>query len=83
MGLTMDNFTRTFEVARMNGDKFVFVGILAEGTEEIIAVPAKSFEAKEAFYKRAYSDNLVHAMNSNVRIFGWSHGDETALNDLL
>lgn len=83
MKLTMDNFTRTFEVARANGDEFIFVGIEAEGTKEVIVVPATSFDAKEAFYKRAYSHDLVHAMNSNVRIYGWTHGDATALYDLV
>lgn len=58
-----------FETAREQQLPFVVVGVEAEGTKEAIVVPAESFDAKEQFYNGAYDENLVHVMNSKVRIF--------------
>ena len=60
-----------FTTARKENLPFVVVGIEAEGTKEAIVVPAESFDAKEAFYMNAYSDDLVHVMNSKVKIFNF------------
>ena len=60
-----------FATARENELPFVVVGIEAEGTREAIVLPAESFDAKEQFYMGAYSDDLVHVMNSKVRIFNF------------
>lgn len=64
-----------FALAREKKFPYVFVGIEAEGIKEIIAVPEESFDAKEKFYLNAYSDDLVHVMNSNVRIVNVVTGD--------
>lgn len=78
MKLTKQHLNNTFEEARNSGASFVFVGIEAEGIQEVIAV-----DAKEKFYNNAYSDDLVHVMNSKVRVFGLSHGESDAIKDLI
>ncbi|QIC46186.1 hypothetical protein GAG94_03045 [Lysinibacillus sphaericus] len=83
MTLTKQNLKNTFKDARTVGSPFVFVGIEAEGIKEVISIPKLSFDAKEQFYNNAYSDNLVHVMNSKVKITGLSHGDSDALYDLV
>ena len=60
-----------FSTARKQQLPFVVVGIEAEGTKEAIVIPSESFDAKERFYMKAYSDDLVHVMNSKVRIFNF------------
>lgn len=67
--LTKQDLVNIFSVAREKELPFVVVGIEAEGTKEAIVVPSESFDAKEQFYVNAYSDELVHVMNSKVRIF--------------
>ncbi|PFW97659.1 hypothetical protein [Bacillus pseudomycoides] len=74
MKLTKQHLTNTFTAARENGEPFVFVGIEAEGIKEVIAIPSESFDAKEKFYNNAYSEELVHVMNSKVRVFGLTFG---------
>lgn len=81
--LTKQNLIKTFNGAREYDAPFVFVGIEAEGIKEVITVPAVSFDAKEQFYINAYSDELVHVMNSKVRVFGLTYGDESALLELI
>lgn len=75
MVLNKQTLINSFEQARKHNFPFVFVGIEAEGIKEVIVIPKESFDAKEEFYKRAYSDDLVHVMNSEVRIFGLSFGE--------
>jgi len=83
MTLTKQNLKNTFKGARTVGSPFVFVGIEAEGIKEVISIPSASFEAKEQFYNNAYSDDLVHVMNSKVKITGLAHGYPEALTDLV
>ncbi|MDC6267231.1 hypothetical protein [Lysinibacillus fusiformis] len=83
MTLTKQNLKETFKGARTVGSSFVFVGIEAEGIKEVISIPKPSFDAKEHFYMNAYSDDLVHVMNSKVKITGLTHGDPEALYDLV
>ncbi|MBM7607561.1 hypothetical protein JOD29_000805 [Lysinibacillus composti] len=67
--LTKQDLINIFSVAREEQLPFVVVGIEAEGIKEAIVVPSESFDAKEQFYLNTYSDDLVHVMNSKVRIF--------------
>lgn len=67
--LSKQDLVNIFKVARKEELSFVVVGIEAEGTKEAIVVPVESFDAKEQFYLNAHSDDLVHVMNSKVRIF--------------
>jgi len=83
MNLTKQNLIKTFNGAREYDAPFVFVGIEAEGIREVIAVPEQSFDAKEQFYMNAYSDDLVHVMNSKVRVFGLTFGKAEDINSLI
>lgn len=83
MPLTKESLIKTFAEARTQRSPFVFVAIEAEGIKEIITVPEVSFDAKEQFYKNAYSNELVHVMNSKVRIVGLRHGFVSLLLDLV
>lgn len=82
MGLTKQHLTNAFTRARETDSSFVFVAVVAEGTEEIITIPKRSFDAKEAFYLRIYNDELVHGMNSQVYIRGLSFGEAEELNNI-
>lgn len=79
-GLTKQDLINVFSVAREKKLPFVFVSIEAEGIKEVIAVPSESFVAKEKFYNKAYSDELVHVMNSKVRITNIIAGETEALH---
>lgn len=83
MKLTKQNLINTFNGAREHDAPFVFVGIEAEGIKEVIAVPKESFDAKEKFYNTAYSDDLVHVMNSKVHVFGLTYGEANGIHDLI
>lgn len=83
MKVNKDMLARAFDSALDNGDQFVFVGVVAEGIKEAITIPRESMKAKKEFYSKAYNDDLVHVMNSNVRIFGFTQGDATAVLDLF
>ncbi|MEK4565201.1 hypothetical protein MKX54_11055 [Alkalihalobacillus sp. FSL R5-0424] len=81
--MNQDMLREAFEQAKESNASFVFVGIEAEGIKEIIVVPSTSFEPKQAFYSNAYNDELVHVMNSKVRIVSLSHGSSDKLNELI
>lgn len=83
MGITKDALFATFDEARESESPFVFVEVNAEGTEEVIVIPQKSFDAKEDFYDKAYNDDLTHVMNSNVSIKGVSYGTAAQLNNII
>lgn len=70
----------TFEKAKQENSEFVFVGIEAEGVQETICIPQRSFDEKQAFYDRSYTDGLVHVMNKNVFIRGLSYGGSEQLD---
>lgn len=78
-----NNLNLAFEGAKSSQARFIFVGINADGVDEVIAIPNRSFDKKQEFYNNAYSDELIHVMNKNVRIFGFTYGDEEALNQLI
>lgn len=77
------NLVKVFDKAIKNDDKLIYVLVEAEGIREAILIPKESFEAKREFYKRAYTDNLIHAMNSNVKIGGFGVMDTDIFNDIL
>lgn len=72
-----------FDEAIASNAKYIFIGINADGVEEVIAIPSRSFDKKREFYNNAYSDVLVHVMNKNVFIFGFAYGDATVLSQLI
>lgn len=80
MSLTKTDLIEQFNQARKEDCKFVFIGIEAEGVQETICIPERSFDEKQAFYERSYTDDLVHVMNKNVFIRGLSHGGAEQLD---
>lgn len=62
---------------------YVFVVVEAEGIKECIVIPKESFKAKETFYTNAYGDDLVHVMNSNVRILDCGYGQAERLPEFV
>lgn len=83
MGLTKEHLKTNFERARETEAKYVFIAIVADGVEEVITIPKRSMDAKEAFYESAYDEQLKHVMNKSVFIRGLSFGDATELDVLL
>ncbi|RDW17040.1 hypothetical protein CWR48_15680 [Oceanobacillus arenosus] len=80
MSLTKGQLIEQFDKAREENAPFVFVGIEAEGVQETICIPQRSFDEKQAFYERSYTDDLVHVMNKNVFIRGLARGDSKQLD---
>lgn len=80
MGLKKADLIEQFNKARENEATFVFISIEAEGVQETICIPSRSFDAKQAFYERSYTDELVHMMNKNVFIRGLSYGSSGQLD---
>lgn len=83
MSLSKQHLQNTFNTARENEMDYVFVAIVAEGVEEVIVIPNKSFDAKEQFYMNAYGDDLKHIMNKNVYIRGLSYGSCYELENII
>lgn len=80
MPLTKEMLNEQFDKARTENSKFVFIGVEAEGVQETIAIPQRSFDEKQAFYQRSYTNDLVHVMNKNVFIRGLSRGGSEQLD---
>ena len=80
MSLTKKHLIEQFDKAREEKTPFVFVGIEAEGVQETICIPSHSFDEKQTFYERSYTDDLVHVMNKNVFIRGLSRGGSEQLD---
>jgi len=72
-----------FAAAKEANSPFVFINIEAEGIKETILIPKESFVAKEAFYTQAYTYELVHSMNSRVKITSFTYGDIEDLYALI
>lgn len=83
MAITQKTLIETFKKAKTTKSPYVFVIISADRVEEVIVIPEKSFDAKEAFYKGAYTDDLVHVMNKSVFIRGLSYGEATELSNFI
>lgn len=82
MSLTKRDLIEQFNKARKENAPFVFVGIAAEGVQETVCIPSRSFDEKQAFYERSYTDDLVHVMNKNVFIRGLSCGGSEQLDNI-
>lgn len=83
MSLSKEKLRATFEKAREMNMPYVFVVIRAEGVDEAIVIPERSFDDKEKFYINAYNDDLTHVMNKNVFIRGLSFGSEKELRRVI
>ena len=83
LSFTKKALTRTFDAARQSGVDYVFVAIRAEGVDEVIVIPKRSFDEKEKFYMNAYNDDLKHVMNKEVYIRGLSYGSCNELENVI
>ncbi|PIC72420.1 hypothetical protein [Sporosarcina sp. P17b] len=83
MSLTKQHLQNNFNKAREADSPYVFIGISAEGVDEVIVIPKRSFEDKENFYLSAYDENLNHVMNKKVYIRGFSFGDVDEIRNII
>jgi hypothetical protein len=83
---TMADLEKCFYDASINESEYI--GVLIEMQDfpepEVIINPLKNFDAKAAYYKKAYTDDLVLKTFSGIRIKDFVRGDnyeeiETAL----
>ena len=82
MALTKEHLREQFHKAASEEADFVFIGIEAEGVQETICIPQRSFKEKLEFYERSYTNSLVHVMNKNVFIRGVSRGGSDQLDNI-
>lgn len=66
-----------FRNAKLYGSKYVGVLVETKGSEkpEVIINPKENFEAKEAYYDKAYDDDLVLKTFAGIKIVGFEHGN--------
>lgn len=83
MSLTKKHLQNNFTKAREIDSPYVFIGISADGIEELIVIPKQSFDAKEKFYMNAYDDDLTHVMNKSVFIRGLSYGNAKEIENII
>jgi len=85
--LTIANLERCFYEAEREGKEFVGVLIKMEGfpEPEVIINSRANFDAKLAYYRKAYDANLVHRSFSGIKIIGFTYGHsfESTQHDLL
>lgn len=82
MSLTQKDLNGVFNEAIEDDSDFVFIGIEAENVREFICIPKYSFNEKQEFYNRSYTEKLVHVMNKNVFIYELSHGKSSELDNI-
>ena len=77
INLTMENLEKCFDAAMKNSAKFIGVKIRTEGNkeDEIIINPNANFENKLAYYKNAYTDDLVLKSFNGISIIGFTYGN--------
>jgi hypothetical protein len=83
---TMTDLEKCFYDASINQSEYIAVLIEMEGfpEPEVIINPLANFDAKFAYYKKAYTDDLTLKTFSGIRTRDFTHGDnyeeiETAL----
>ena len=83
MTLTKQDLLSVFEEAENRDYPYVFVKIEAEGVEELIIIPSRSFKAKKDFYRGAYNNDLTHVMNKNVKIMDAGYGNQLDISKFI
>lgn len=83
MSLNKKDLLRVFDEATDRDYPYVFVKVEAEGIEELIIIPRRSFEAKKDFYTNAYNDDLTHVMNKNVKLTDLGYGNELEISNFI
>lgn len=86
---TINHIGRTLLQNRFNAfeaDKsipYIFVKIQNPTGFEVVVIPRRHSKEKREFYESAYTENLVHVMNSEVKIVDIAMGDETVLPKII
>lgn len=77
MNLTMENLEKCFELAKARKMPFIGVKVQMPGFEkpEVIINPIENFDAKLAYYQKAYNDDLTLKTFSGIKIVGLGYGD--------
>lgn len=75
--MRIDLLERCFKQAIETNARYIAVQIETRGSEgiETIINPRENFEAKLAYYKNAYTDDLVLKTYDGIRIVGYGYGD--------
>lgn len=75
--LTIKNLEKCFYEASKQDKKYVGVLISMEGfpRPEIIINKNENFDAKFAYYKKAYTEELVLKTFNGIKIIGFTYGD--------
>ena len=77
MDLTMANLISNFEQAKNRDAKYVGVVVMMQGFEkpEIIINSKENFDAKLAYYQKAYNDDLTLKTFNGIKIVGFTYRD--------
>ena len=84
--LTMTELVDVFNRAIALEEHYIGVRIETQGSEkpEIIINPTENFEAKLAYYKKAYNDDLTLKSFNGIKITGFIYGvDFAEIQDML
>lgn len=75
--LDINCLERCFHIAKIKNAKYVGVKIETRGNEgyEIIINPNCNFDNKLAYYKKAYTDDLVLKAFDGIKIVGFTFAD--------
>lgn len=75
--INMNDLKECFEQAREAGASYVAVAIWTRGSEglEIIINPKENFAAKQAYYEKAYTEDLVLKTFDGICIKQFCWGD--------
>lgn len=75
--LKISHLENCFNKAKEVGANYVGVKIHLGGEfpqDEVIINESENFDAKLAYYKKAYNEDLVHNLVSDIRIVGFTYG---------
>lgn len=85
--LTIDNLEKCFHEASQKDKKYVGVLIQMQGfpKPEIIINENENFDAKFAYYQKAYNEDLTLKTFNGIKIIGFTYGDsfESLEKDLV
>jgi len=78
MELSILNLEECFKIAKDEGWKYIGIRIQMEGFQEpeVIINPIENFDAKLAYYKKVYNDDLTLKTFNGIKIIGFTYGDD-------
>ncbi|SHJ62548.1 hypothetical protein [Clostridium magnum] len=80
--VNLSKLEKCFEVAKETNQKFIGVLIQMQGFEkpELIINQNENFDAKLAYYKKAYNEDLTLKTFNGIKIIGYAFG--SSLDDI-